>query len=102
MVANASRVVTEPSTQVDYEKKTQAIARQLLSDSRGKGSLFSSVVTKMRDQLRWDDKLLAWTMENPGLRVQMFRLIDCLLVLSPCFSVPTNPFPHAVSNFRVR
>ncbi len=82
MVANAFRVVTGASTQVDYEEKTQAIARQLLSDSRGKGSLFSSVVTKMRDQLRWDDKLLAWTMENPGLRVQMFRLIDCLPALT--------------------
>ncbi len=82
MVANAFRVVTGTSTQVDYEEKTQVIARQLLSDSRGKGSLFSSVVTKMRDQLRWDDKLLAWTMENPGLRVQMFRLIDCLPALT--------------------
>jgi RHH-type proline utilization regulon transcriptional repressor/proline dehydrogenase/delta 1-pyrroline-5-carboxylate dehydrogenase len=28
--------------------------------------------------MRWDDKLLAWTMDNPGLRVQLFRLIDCL------------------------
>ncbi|MBE9064471.1 L-glutamate gamma-semialdehyde dehydrogenase [cf. Phormidesmis sp. LEGE 11477] len=82
MVINASRVTTKPSTQVDYEGKTQAIARQLLADSRGKGSLFSSVVSKMRDQLRWDDKLLAWTMENPGLRVQMFRLIDCLPALT--------------------
>ncbi|EDX84528.1 delta-1-pyrroline-5-carboxylate dehydrogenase, putative [Synechococcus sp. PCC 7335] len=82
MVINASRAVTESSAQADYEEKTQAIARQLLSDSRGKGSLFSSVVTKMRDQLRWDDKLLAWTMENPGLRVQMFRLIDCLPALT--------------------
>ncbi len=78
MVANAVRAVVGTSAPADYEEKTQAIARQLLSDSRGKGSLFSSVVTKMRDQLRWDDKLLAWTMENPGLRVQMFRLIDCL------------------------
>ncbi len=78
MVANAVRAVTRASASTDYEQKTQKIARQLLSDSRGKGSLFSSVVTKMRDQLRWDDKLLAWTMENPGLRVQMFRLIDCL------------------------
>lgn len=78
MVANAVRAVVGTSAPADYEEKTQAIARQLLSDSRGKGSLFSSVVTKMRDQLKWDDKLLAWTMENPGLRVQMFRLIDCL------------------------
>ena len=82
MVINASRAATKPSSQVDYEETTQAIARQLLSDSRGKGSIFSSVVTKVRDQLRWDDKLLAWTMDNPGLRVQMFRLIDCLPALT--------------------
>ncbi len=66
-----------PSTSSVYEDQTQAIARQLLSESREKRSLFS----KMRDQLRWDDKLLAWTMENPGLRVQMFRLIDALPAL---------------------
>jgi RHH-type proline utilization regulon transcriptional repressor/proline dehydrogenase/delta 1-pyrroline-5-carboxylate dehydrogenase len=32
----------------------------------------------MRDQMRWDDRLLAWAMSNPGLRVQLFRLIDTL------------------------
>ena len=82
MVANASRVQAAVASSsdsastdyTDYEGKTQAIARQLLADSQGKRSLFS----KMRDQLRWDDKLLAWTMDNPGLRVQMFRLIDTL------------------------
>ncbi|MGC1526927.1 MAG: proline dehydrogenase family protein, partial [Phormidesmis sp.] len=77
MVANASRPVVD-SPVASYEEKTQAIARQLLADSQGKRSIFS----KMRDQLRWDDKLLAWTMDNPGLRVQMFRLIDCLPALT--------------------
>lgn len=60
-----------------YEAQTQAIARALLADSKEKRSLFA----KVRDQLRWDDKLLAWTMENPGLRVQLFRLIDALPAL---------------------
>jgi RHH-type proline utilization regulon transcriptional repressor/proline dehydrogenase/delta 1-pyrroline-5-carboxylate dehydrogenase len=32
----------------------------------------------MRDQMQWDDKLLGWAMSNPNLRVQLFRLIDCL------------------------
>ena len=79
MVINASRPSAEATASVrhDYEAKTQAIARQLLADSQGKRSLFS----KMRDQLKWDDKLLSWTMDNPGLRVQMFRLIDCLPAL---------------------
>ena len=82
MVANAVRPTAVEATGSNYEAKTQAIARQLLVDSQGKGSLFSSVVSKVRDQLRWDDKLLAWTMDNPGLRVQMFRLIDCLPALT--------------------
>ena len=78
MVANALQPTVGESTGTEYEAKTQAIARQLLADSKEKRSLFS----KMRDQLRWDDKLLAWTMDNPGLRVQMFRLIDCLPALT--------------------
>lgn len=31
--------------------------------------------------MRWDDKLLDWAMANPGLRVQLFRFIDCLPAL---------------------
>ncbi len=57
-----------------FETKTQEIARQLLAISRDRQSIFSQI----RDQMRWDDKLLAWAMDNPGLRVQLFRLIDCL------------------------
>ncbi|MGI0493267.1 L-glutamate gamma-semialdehyde dehydrogenase [Alkalinema pantanalense CENA528] len=60
-----------------YEVQTQAIARELLAQTGEKRSFFA----KFQDQLRWDDKLLAWTMENPGLRVQLFRLIDCLPAL---------------------
>ena len=57
-----------------YEAKTQDIARQLISATRENRSVFA----QMRDQMRWDDKLLGWTMSNPGLRVQLFRFIDCL------------------------
>lgn len=57
-----------------YEPQTQAIARQLLGATREGRSFFA----QMRDQMRWDDKLLGWTMGNPGLRVQLFRFIDCL------------------------
>ncbi|NJR37978.1 MAG: L-glutamate gamma-semialdehyde dehydrogenase [Leptolyngbyaceae cyanobacterium CSU_1_4] len=60
-----------------YETQTQAIARRLLSATRENRSFFAQV----RDQMRWDDKLLAWTMANPGLRVQLFRFIDCLPAL---------------------
>ncbi|MBZ8179652.1 L-glutamate gamma-semialdehyde dehydrogenase [Oscillatoria salina] len=61
----------------DCETKTQAIAKELIAATRQKRSLFA----QMRDQMRWDDKLLAWAMANPGLRVQLFRFIDCLPAL---------------------
>jgi RHH-type transcriptional regulator, proline utilization regulon repressor / proline dehydrogenase / delta 1-pyrroline-5-carboxylate dehydrogenase len=60
-----------------YEAKTQDIAKQLLEATREKRSFFA----QMRDQMRWDDKLLAWAMGNPGLRVQLFRFIDTLPAL---------------------
>ena len=60
-----------------YEAKTQEIAKQLLAATRENRSFFA----QMRDQMRWDDKLLAWAMGNPGLRMQLFRFIDCLPAL---------------------
>jgi len=57
-----------------YETKTQEIAKQLLAATKENRSFFA----QMRDQMRWDDKLLGWAMSNPGLRVQLFRFIDCL------------------------
>jgi len=60
-----------------YEAKTQEIAKQLLAATRENRSFFAS----LRDQMRWDDKLLAWAMGSPGLRVQLFRFIDCLPAL---------------------
>lgn len=57
-----------------YESQTQTIARQLLSATREARSWLA----QMRDQMQWDDKLLGWAMSNPNLRVQLFRLIDCL------------------------
>jgi RHH-type proline utilization regulon transcriptional repressor/proline dehydrogenase/delta 1-pyrroline-5-carboxylate dehydrogenase len=74
MAVDALQLDPDRSQPSSYEAKTQVIARQLLAETTEKRSLFS----KMRDQLRWDDKLLSWTMDNPGLRVQLFRLIDCL------------------------
>ncbi len=59
------------------EAATQAIAETLLQ----KTSTERSFLAQMRDQMRWDDRLLAWAMDNPNLRVQLFRLIDCLPAL---------------------
>lgn len=61
----------------NYETKTQAIAKELLAATQEKRSFLA----QLQDQMRWDDKLLDWTMSNPGLRVQLFRFIDCLPAL---------------------
>jgi RHH-type proline utilization regulon transcriptional repressor/proline dehydrogenase/delta 1-pyrroline-5-carboxylate dehydrogenase len=60
-----------------YEAKTQEIAKQLLAATRENRSFFA----KISDRMRWDDQLLGWAMSNPGLRVQLFRFIDCLPAL---------------------
>ncbi|MBW4646351.1 MAG: L-glutamate gamma-semialdehyde dehydrogenase [Goleter apudmare HA4340-LM2] len=60
-----------------YEAKTQEIGKQLLSATSENRSFLAS----LRDQMRLDDKLLAWAMSNPGLRVQLFRFIDTLPAL---------------------
>lgn len=70
-------MVVQIDTQHKYEAKTQEIARELLAQSREKRGLWD----KLQEQMRLDDKLLDWAMSNPGLRVQMFRFIDCLPAL---------------------
>jgi RHH-type transcriptional regulator, proline utilization regulon repressor / proline dehydrogenase / delta 1-pyrroline-5-carboxylate dehydrogenase len=60
------------------EAKVQSIATDLLAATRENRSLLN----QLRDKMRWDDKLLAWAMGNPGLRVQLFRFIDCIPALT--------------------
>ena len=73
MVIQADQSVTDRR----YEEKTQEIAQKLIQTTREK----SNILNRMRDQMRWDDKVLDWTMSNPGLRVQMFRFIDTIPAL---------------------
>jgi RHH-type transcriptional regulator, proline utilization regulon repressor / proline dehydrogenase / delta 1-pyrroline-5-carboxylate dehydrogenase len=64
-------------TAPQYEAQTQAIANALLVASREKKNLLA----QMRDQMRWDDKIMDFAMGNPGLKVQLFRFIDALPAL---------------------
>ncbi|MEM8674903.1 MAG: L-glutamate gamma-semialdehyde dehydrogenase [Cyanobacteria bacterium P01_G01_bin.67] len=73
MVAQANKLELDRR----YEVKTQSIARELIKSTREKPNIFNRV----REQMRWDDKVLDWTMANPGLRVQMFRFIDAIPAL---------------------
>lgn len=74
MVVRADSKVTPDSR---YEEKTQEIARKLIANTREKQNIF----VKVREQMKWDDKLLNWAMENPGLRVQLFHFIDTIPAL---------------------
>lgn len=74
MVAPAIKPQTNS---LQYEAKTLAIATALLSATREKKNLFA----QMRDQMRWDDKIMDFAMGNPGLKVQLFRFIDALPAL---------------------
>ena len=60
-----------------YEDSTQAIARDLFIASQPKKGLLA----QLREQIKFDEKLMEWTMANPGLKVQLFRFIDCLPAL---------------------
>ena len=73
MVTPANKI----KTNLRYESKTQEIAQKLIQTTRDKSNIFN----RMREQMRWDDKVLDWTMSNPGLRVQMFRFIDTIPAL---------------------
>ncbi len=72
-------MVAQVDIEIDrrYEAQTQSIAKELIKSTREKNNIFN----RMRDQMRWDDKVLDWTMANPGLRVQMFRFIDAIPAL---------------------
>ncbi|APB32863.1 delta-1-pyrroline-5-carboxylate dehydrogenase [Gloeomargarita lithophora Alchichica-D10] len=61
---------------MSLESRTQTIGQTLLAATHPGRSFLA----QMREP--WDEKLLAWTMEHPGLRTQMFRLIDTLPFLS--------------------
>lgn len=70
-------VVSSQLNPSQYEEKTQAIAQELILATRQKGNIFS----RLKEQMQFDDKLMNWTMSNPGLRVQLFRFIDALPAL---------------------
>lgn len=70
-------MVASVSNSSIYEPKTREIALELIQSTRQKGNIFS----KLKEQMQFDDKLMNWTMSNPGLRVQLFRFIDALPAL---------------------
>src|SRR4051794_14454994 len=57
-------------TDSELEVRTREIGRHLLSAiERG---------TSIASRSWWDDQLMAWTMNDPATKVQLFRFIDAL------------------------
>ncbi|ESA35246.1 l-proline dehydrogenase [Leptolyngbya sp. Heron Island J] len=69
---------TTPTAAPAYETATQIIAKELLAQTKEHHGWLGQI----RDRIQLHDQLLAFAMANPGLRVQLFRLIDCLPGLS--------------------
>ncbi|MGD1953611.1 MAG: L-glutamate gamma-semialdehyde dehydrogenase [Leptolyngbyaceae cyanobacterium] len=67
-----------PKSTSAYESATHTIAKDLLAQTKENQSWLGH----LRDRTRLHDQLLGFAMANPGLRVQLFRLIDCLPGLS--------------------
>lgn len=61
-----------------YEAVTQTIAKDLLTQTKEHHGWLGQI----QDRIHLHDQLLGFAMANPGLRVQLFRLIDCLPGLS--------------------
>jgi RHH-type proline utilization regulon transcriptional repressor/proline dehydrogenase/delta 1-pyrroline-5-carboxylate dehydrogenase len=67
--------ITPPES--NLETQTRQLARQIIGQE--KGSFWSKLTDGI--DLRWDDKIMNWAMSNENLRIQLFRLIDCLPAL---------------------
>ncbi|MEM6251392.1 MAG: L-glutamate gamma-semialdehyde dehydrogenase [Cyanobacteria bacterium P01_D01_bin.156] len=65
---------TQKASAAIYETATQTIAKELLAETEERQGWLG----KLRDRTRLHDQLLGFAMANPGLRVQLFQLIDCL------------------------
>ncbi len=70
-----TQVIPSPDSDRLIEAKTREIASKILAAAKG------GFWDKLKGEMRLDDKLMAWGMGNEGLRVQLFRLIDCLPAL---------------------
>ncbi|EKV02095.1 delta-1-pyrroline-5-carboxylate dehydrogenase [Leptolyngbya sp. PCC 7375] len=77
---------TTPTAAPAYETATQIIAKELLAQTKERqgwlGQIRDSVSADWSVRIQLHDQLLGFAMANPGLRVQLFRLIDCLPGLS--------------------
>jgi RHH-type proline utilization regulon transcriptional repressor/proline dehydrogenase/delta 1-pyrroline-5-carboxylate dehydrogenase len=55
-------MIAAANSTLSYEDSTKAIAKELIEATRQKGNIFS----QLKEQAQFDDKLMNWTMSNPG------------------------------------
>ena len=64
-----------PQQLTRIEQMTQEIGRHLLAES-------NSAQPSILDRRWWDDRIMTWAMQDESVKVQMFRFIDVLPMLS--------------------
>lgn len=62
------------------EGETQTIGRQLFANLRG-------IRPRIWNRRWWDDRMMAWSMQDESLKVQLFRFVDVLPMLGSADSV---------------
>ncbi|WP_287127860.1 L-glutamate gamma-semialdehyde dehydrogenase [Candidatus Cyanaurora vandensis] len=68
---------TRPSTQPELEARIHALGTYVLQQSSG-GKGIAALLQKSW----WDDKIMEWAMADERIRVELFRLVDCLPALA--------------------
>jgi len=77
------RDILDPGPLLQIERSTQELGRYLLDRShRDQPSLL--------DRRWWDDRIMAWAMQDESVKVQMFRFIDVLPMLNTSEAVITH------------
>ncbi len=67
------------------EARTEVIAREILDSARtGQSGVLSTAF--------WSDRLMAWSMKDPGFKVELFRFVDCF----PALKTPDAIYDHLV------
>src|SRR5262245_23177434 len=72
-------VLTEPRAAEALERQTREVGRELF-DRIGRGP-------RPWQRAWWDDRFMAATLEDPAVRIQLFRFIDALPALKTPESV---------------
>lgn len=83
LVGPLAAMDVSPDELVAIETRTQAIGRELFAG-------LGDVRPKFWQRRWWDEKLMSWSMSDEQLKVQLFRFVDVLPMLTTADSVVTH------------